>query len=121
MASPKPELISEIHAAYGDRTGEWFDTNPVHVQVRGHVIAKRILGKMSFVKINDGTGELMLFLRRDDLEAQQDAFENLRVGDTFGGAGQLFRTKTQELCIRANAVTVDPQSRHRSEEHTSEL
>lgn len=111
-ASPEPKSISEIHATYGDRSAEWFDSNSVHAHVRGRIVSKRVMGKIAFVSIDDGSGELMLFLQRGDLETLRDAFENSRVGDILRVTGQLFRTKTRQLCIKAMEVTVEPQSRH---------
>ena len=106
----KSDSIAEIHAAYADRTGEWFDANPVRVSVRGRVISKRVMGETSFVTIDDGRGQIVLCLQREIFGVRPDPFESFDVGDVLGGNGQLFRTKTRELWIKATAVTV---RRHR--------
>ena len=49
-------LASLLLAEYGDKPAEWFDANPVRVQVAGRMMFQRIMGKASFAKLQDRTG-----------------------------------------------------------------
>src|SRR5262245_63902224 len=60
-------LAGELHAAYGDRDDAWFEANPTKVQVGGRMLFKRIMGKASFAKISDRTGQIQLFLQKETL------------------------------------------------------
>src|SRR5579859_6758833 len=53
-------LAAQLHDAFGERDGAWLDANPTRVSVGGRVLAKRLMGKASFVKIADRTGQIQL-------------------------------------------------------------
>jgi len=98
-------LAGELHAAYGEREDAWLEANPIKVQVGGRMLSKRIMGKASFAKIADRTGQIQLFLQRETLgETMYDAFKGWDVGDIVGAEGVLFRTKTGELSVRCERV-----------------
>src|SRR5207302_10711929 len=65
---------------------------------------KRLMGKASFAKIADRTGQLQLFLQHDALGSPYDAFKSWDVGDIIGASGVLFRTKTGELSVRVDSL-----------------
>src|SRR2546423_4656732 len=58
-------LAGELHAAYGDRDDAWFEASPTKVQVGGRMMSKRVMGKASFAKIADRTGQIQLFLQKE--------------------------------------------------------
>ena len=62
-------LADQLLTAYADRAPEWFDANEIRVKVGGRMMAKRIMGKASFAKIMDRSGQIQLFLQRDSLDA----------------------------------------------------
>src|SRR5262245_37892232 len=98
-------LAGELHAAYGDRDDPWFEANPPKVHVGGRMLSKRIMGKASFAKMADRTGQIQLFLQKETLgESMYDTFKSWDVGDIVGAEGVLFRTKTGELSVRAERV-----------------
>jgi lysyl-tRNA synthetase class 2 len=98
-------LAGELHAAYGEREDAWLEANPIKVQVGGRMLSKRIMGKASFAKIADRTGQIQLFLQKEALgETMYDAFKGWDVGDIVGAEGVLFRTKTGELSVRCERV-----------------
>ncbi len=74
--------------------------------VAGRIVSRRIMGKASFVHIQDGSGaRLQLYLRGDDLpEGVYDAFKHWDIGDIVGAAGKLMRTRTGELSIHADEL-----------------
>jgi lysyl-tRNA synthetase class 2 len=74
------------------------------VTVAGRIMAKRVMGKASFVKIQDPSAQLQLFLQRDALGDVYEAFKSWDVGDIVGAAGLLFRTKTGELSVKVDRL-----------------
>jgi lysyl-tRNA synthetase class 2 len=65
---------------------------------------KRVMGKASFAKIADRTGQIQLFLQAEGLGAAYEAFKGWDVGDIIGARGVLFRTKTGELSVRVETL-----------------
>jgi lysyl-tRNA synthetase class 2 len=99
-------LAGEIHAGFGEKTAEWLDANPTRVRVGGRMMFKRIMGKASFAKLADRTGQIQLFLQSESLGEQYEAFKGWDVGDILGAEGPLFRTKAGELSVRADKLWV---------------
>jgi len=97
-------LAAQLHSAFGDRTPEWLEANPARVNVGGRMLFKRVMGKASFAKIADRTGQIQLFLQQDALGEAYEAFKGWDVGDIVGAAGVLFKTKTGELSVRVDAL-----------------
>ena len=95
-------LAAQLHAAFGDRPHEWLDANPARVNVGGRILFKRVMGKASFAKISDRTGQIQLFLQQEALGADYEAFKSWDVGDIVGAGGVLFKTKTGELSVRVD-------------------
>ena len=99
-------LAGQLHDAYGAKSGEWLEANPTRVKVGGRMMFKRLMGKASFVKIADRTGQVQLFLQADALGAAYEAFKGWDVGDIIGAGGVLFRTRTGELTVRADTLAL---------------
>jgi lysyl-tRNA synthetase class 2 len=97
-------LADQLLTAYGDRPPEWFDKNTIRVKVGGRMLAKRVMGKASFAKIADRTGQLQVFAQSESLGATYDEFKGWDVGDFIGVEGALFKTKTGELTVRADKL-----------------
>jgi len=72
------------------------------VSVAGRILVFRVMGKASFIKIQDRDGQIQLYVKRDEIgeEAYND-FKKLDIGDIIGAKGPLFKTKTGEITIRA--------------------
>jgi lysyl-tRNA synthetase class 2 len=97
-------LADQLLTAYGDRPAEWFDKNTIRVKVGGRMLAKRVMGKASFAKIADRTGQIQVFAQSEPLGAVYDEFKGWDVGDVIGVEGALFKTKTGELSVRAEKL-----------------
>jgi lysyl-tRNA synthetase, class II len=97
-------LAGQLHEAFGERSGEWLDANPTNVKVGGRLMFKRVMGRASFAKIADRTGQVQLYLQQETLGATYEAFKGWDVGDIIGASGTLFRTKTGELSVRVEAA-----------------
>jgi lysyl-tRNA synthetase, class II len=97
-------LAGQLHDAFGERSDEWLSANPTRVTVGGRLMFKRVMGKASFAKIADRTGQIQLFLQTEGLGAAYEAFKGWDVGDIIGARGVLFRTKTGELTVRVETL-----------------
>jgi len=97
-------LAAQLHSAFGDRDAQWLESNPARVNVGGRMLFKRVMGKASFAKIADRTGQIQLFLQQDALGEAYEAFKSWDVGDIVGAAGVLFKTRTGELSVRVDTL-----------------
>jgi lysyl-tRNA synthetase class 2 len=97
-------LADQLLTAYGERAPEWFDKNVVRVRVGGRMMAKRVMGKASFAKIADRSGQIQLFVQSESLGPAYDDFKSWDVGDVVGAEGVLFKTKTGELSVRVEKL-----------------
>jgi len=98
-------LADELHQTWGGHESEHLVEEAIHVQVAGRMMAKRVMGKASFVKLQDRTAQIQLRLERDRLpEGVYQSFKKWDVGDIVGASGSLFKTKTGELTVMADSV-----------------
>ncbi len=97
-------LAAQLLSTYADRDAAWLEANPVRVHVGGRMMFKRVMGKASFAKIADRSGQIQLFLQESALGSAYEAFKNYDVGDMLGAEGQLFRTRTDELSVRVETL-----------------
>src|ERR1700733_15874091 len=58
-------LAGQLHDSFGERSDEWLAANPTRVKVGGRLMFKRVMGKASFAKIADRTGQIQLYLQAD--------------------------------------------------------
>ncbi len=100
----RDSLAADLALAYAGKDAEWLETNPTTVRVGGRMLAKRLMGKASFTKIQDRTGELQLYVTKDVLGEVYDAFKGWDVGDIVGCEGTLMRTRTGELSVKAVSI-----------------
>ncbi len=100
----RDSLAADLVLAYEGKDAEWLEANPTTVRVGGRMLAKRLMGKASFTKIQDRTGELQLYVTKDALGEVYDAFKGWDVGDIVGCEGTLMRTRTGELSVKAVSI-----------------
>ena len=92
----------DLQLAFGALDGETLEREGIPVTVAGRMMAKRVMGKASFARLEDMSGAIQLFFERDALpEGVYAAFKSWDVGDLIGVEGTLFKTKTGELTVRA--------------------
>jgi lysyl-tRNA synthetase class 2 len=99
-------LAADLLTAYGEKTPEALDAEAVPVSVAGRMRVKRVMGKASFAKLEDSSGQMQLFLQRETLGAVYDDFKTWDVGDIVGAQGVLFKTKTGELSVRVERLVL---------------
>jgi lysyl-tRNA synthetase, class II len=99
-------LAADLLTAYGEKTGEALDAAQIRVIVAGRMRAKRVMGKASFAKLEDSSGAIQIFLQHTVLGDIYEEFKGWDVGDIVGAEGVLFRTKTNELSVRADRVVL---------------
>ena len=77
------------------------------VKVAGRLMSKRGQGKVMFCDLQDCTGRIQLFVKIDELgEEEYNRFKKYDIGDIIGAEGEVFKTKTEEISIRAKNVTL---------------
>ncbi|TAM56766.1 MAG: lysine--tRNA ligase [Acidobacteria bacterium] len=104
---PVDGRVSEVVARFAGQDGPALEAEPVRVRVAGRVTAIRTHGKAAFLDLADGDARIQAYLKRDQLgDAAFALLETLDLGDFWGVEGALFRTRTGELTVRAETVTV---------------
>jgi lysyl-tRNA synthetase class 2 len=97
-------LAAELHAACGCKEPAALDAEPRRVAVAGRMLAKRVMGQASFVRLRDQSGDIQLFLQKSTLSAVYEAFKDWDLGDILGAEGVVFKTKTGELSIKVDTL-----------------
>ena len=83
------------------------DASPIHVSIAGRMMFKRVMGKASFCNIQDLQGNIQVYVARDAIGADSYAdFKKSDIGDIFGLEGFAFRTRTGEISIHAESMTL---------------
>ena len=100
------EAREVINADYNERR-EIMDASPIRVSIAGRMMFKRVMGKASFCNIRDLKGNIQIYVARDAIGEDVYAdFKKSDIGDIFGVKGYAFRTKTGEISIHAEEMTL---------------
>jgi len=97
-------LAAQLQMGFGEKSTEWLESNPTEVHVAGRMMFKRVMGRASFAKLADRSGQIQIFLQADALGGAYELFKSWDLGDIVAAAGMLFRTKTGELSVRVTAL-----------------
>lgn len=110
--APVTEGLSEeeakevINNDYNERR-EIMDAQPLHVSIAGRMLFKRVMGKASFCNIQDRDGRIQVYVARDAIGEESYAdFKKSDIGDIYGIKGYVFRTKTGEISIHVEEMTL---------------
>ncbi len=96
---------AELHRRYGELDKAALEAKAVSVSVAGRMMTRRIIGKAAFVHVRDGSDQIQLYVRRDDLaEGVYAEFKRWDVGDIVGARGVLMKTKTGELSVHVDTL-----------------
>ncbi len=94
---------ADLHAAYG--AIETIEAEPPTFVVAGRIMARRSFGKAAFIQVQDRTGRMQLYVRKDSIGDESFAnFETFDIGDIIGAVGVPFRTKTGELSLHLSEI-----------------
>lgn len=77
-----------------------------NISVAGRIMSIRRMGKASFCHIQDSTGKIQVYLKKDDLGEIYDSFKLMDIGDIIGVRGYVFRTKLGEISIHAQELSL---------------
>ena len=96
----------QLHADFDGKENEELEALNVEVSVAGRMMTRRIMGKASFVTLQDVGGRIQLYVSRDDLPEgiYNEQFKKWDLGDILGAKGKLFKTKTGELSIHCTEL-----------------
>lgn len=101
------DFVGDLQAQYIDAehwTQQALDSEARRVAVAGRILLKRVMGKASFVQIQDESGRIQLFLQANALGETYDKFKGWDVGDIVAAEGPITRTKTGELSVKAETL-----------------
>ncbi|MDR2515019.1 MAG: lysine--tRNA ligase [Christensenellaceae bacterium] len=95
---PRSHLTAQVLGDYAALEGK-------DVAVSGRILSRRIMGKASFIHLQDGSGRIQAYLRRDDIgDENYQAFKALDIGDIVGVKGTVFTTKSGEISVHASEL-----------------
>ncbi|MGK8579892.1 lysine--tRNA ligase [Klebsiella pneumoniae] len=96
----------QLHADFDGKENEELEALNVEVAVAGRMMTRRIMGKASFVTLQDVGGRIQLYVARDDLAegVYNDQFKKWDLGDIIAARGKLFKTQTGELSIHCTEL-----------------
>ena len=102
----REDKAEDLHAKYNDVDGEELKEKAIPAVVAGRVMLRRVMGKATFITIQDVSGQIQLYVARDNLPEgeYQNTVGLLDLGDIIGVKGTLFKTKTGELTVRASEL-----------------
>ena len=106
-------FAADCCAQYADKEAEELKNLEIRVSLAGRMITRRLMGKASFWNLQDSTASIQVYVRRDDLEdgVYQD-FKSWDLGDLVYIEGHLFKTKTGELSVWADKISLACKSLH---------
>ncbi len=101
----RDHLAADLHQQFAKLSPDELQQRAQQVHVAGRIMTRRIMGKASFIHVQDMSGRIQAYVRRDDLpEGVYAEFKKWDLGDIVAVAGELFKTKTGELSIKAKQI-----------------
>ena len=99
-------LAADITAQYASCSKEELEVKQIRISVAGRIVLRRVMGKASFVHIQDVSGRLQLYFKQNDLPDSYEQCKHWDLGDIIGVSGFLFVTQTGELTVHADAIVL---------------
>jgi lysyl-tRNA synthetase, class II len=101
----RDSLAHDLFVLYGNETHDSLQAKNIIVKVAGRVMTRRVMGKASFVHIQDMSGKIQLYIKKDDLAGDlYEQFLHWDLGDIIGVSGVIFKTKTGELSVKVQQL-----------------
>ena len=104
---PQSDFSDEVKAHFEDLPEDAAPEAHRQVCMAGRMMSKRVMGKASFADLRDRTGDIQMYVRRDDVgaEAYQE-FKKFDIGDVVGVRGYVFRTKMGEISVHVTQIVL---------------
>jgi lysyl-tRNA synthetase class 2 len=100
------DTVSDVSSRYAGATGDELGKLGVTVRTAGRILAQRNQGKAGFLDLSDGTSRLQVYVRKDAVgDNGWELYRALDLGDWIGVEGEVFRTRTGELSVKARILT----------------
>jgi lysyl-tRNA synthetase class 2 len=96
------DYAADLSSKYQSSTKENLEATPVTCVIAGRIITMRDFGKAAFAHVQDATGKIQVYFRKDVLNDKYNIVEKFDMGDIIGIKGKLFRTRTNELTIEVD-------------------
>ena len=97
----REHLALDLSAAYAHYSKEELATKAVSVKIAGRIVLRRIMGKASFIHIQDVSGRIQVYLKESAIPEQYELLKQCDLGDIVGISGELFITNSGELTVHA--------------------
>ena len=99
------DLAADLHQRCRDQDKAELEASGQTVSVAGRLMAKRVMGKLSFAQIQDRSGRIQLVVQRDALpEGAYAEFKGWDIGDILGATGTMYRTDKGELSVKVDRL-----------------
>jgi lysyl-tRNA synthetase class 2 len=99
----RDSLAGDLHNRYEDKSKEELESLGHRVSIAGRLMTRRVMGKAAFAHIQDMSGQIQVYARRDDLqEGVYSAFKHWDTGDIVGASGVLMKTNKGELSVQVD-------------------
>ena len=103
----------DVNAHSAEIIANYVEGQERQVSIAGRIMSRRVMGKASFAHLLDRDGKIQIYVRRDDVgEEAYKAFKSFDIGDIIGVKGFVFRTKTGEISVHAQEITLLTKSLH---------
>lgn len=104
----RDSLAADLVSKYDKKTKEELEQEPVKVAIAGRMMSRRIMGKASFAHVQDMSGKIQLYVRRDDLPEgiYNTGFKKWDIGDIIGATGTVMKTNKGELSIHVDSISL---------------
>jgi lysyl-tRNA synthetase class 2 len=104
-------LAGDLQNRYRDESAQDLEADPRRVAVAGRIMTRRVMGKASFAHIQDMSGQIQLYLKRDHLaDGLYEEFKRWDLGDIVGAEGVVFRTQKGELSVLVDNIRLITKS-----------
>src|SRR5699024_1538667 len=98
---PRTHLAQDLHDKYGHFSKEALEEKNDQVTIAGRIMTKRGKGKVGFTHIQDVTGQIQLYVRKDEIgDKAYELFKTVDLGDIVGVTGVMFKTNVGELSVK---------------------
>lgn len=103
----RSHVAQQLHDLYSEISKEKLAEQAVSVTIAGRVMTKRGKGKVGFTHVQDVSGQIQLYVRKDEIgEAAYEVFKTVDIGDIVGVTGEVFKTNVGELSIQVKEFTL---------------